>query len=201
MNPYLRFPKHITAGFYSTFAILLFGVLFTLNVNAKSLTEWIEEVLATEPRIKEIVFIVGRNEGQPTKEIHDEFWKLITGLMHEEFGLENKDLETIGPIFHASVSESMAGQKEFWRSIYMSAKTGKVYKTEKFSAWRKLGIEAGLTPDYLRRQDEMLSAAASGIPYTVGNETVIISAELADYNLNNFAAVEQRIRKLSNHIW
>jgi len=194
MNPYIRSPKNIPAGFYSFFTVLLVSVLLTLNVNAKSLTELVEGYLATEPRLKEIAFIVGRNEGQPTKELHNEFWGILSKVFPEE-------MKEVGPIIQASISESMNVQKEFWRSIYMSAKTGKVYKTEKFSAWRTLGIEAGLTPDYLRRQDEMLSAAASGIPYTVGNETVIISAELADYNLNNFAAVEQRMRKLFNHIW
>lgn len=177
-------------------AALAIGMLtITSCATAATLDEQIEALQIDVPRMGEIVEIVARNEGYPTKQIHDEFW----GLILTRISSSPRD---IGAAFSASLILPMQYQREFWNSIRLSAMSHSVVKTERLALLRSQLPKSQITKDYRQREDLMLQAAATGQPYVSRKgDKGYLTVEVAEKTIAGWDATEVRLRKLLNPDW
>jgi hypothetical protein len=109
-------------------AILVISNLAVASyATAASLDEKIEALQIDVPRVREIIQLVAKNEGYPTKQLHDEFWGLILTRIPS-------NPRIIGESFSASLIQPMQYQRELWNSIQLSAMSHSVVSTEKLAA-------------------------------------------------------------------
>jgi hypothetical protein len=177
-------------------AILVISNLAVASyATAASLDEKIEALQIDVPRVREIIQLVAKNEGYPTKQLHDEFWGLILTRIPS-------NPRIIGESFSASLIQPMQYQRELWNSIQLSAMSHSVVSTEKLAALRSQIPTSKLTKDYIEREDLMLQAAATGQPYvTRSGENWNLTVEVAKNNIAGLAQTEERLRKLYNPDW
>ena len=177
-------------------AILVISNLAVASyATAASLDEKIEALQIDVPRVREIIQLVAKNEGYPTKQLHDEFWGLILTRIPS-------NPRIIGESFSASLIQPMQYQRELWNSIQLSAMSHSVVSTEKLAALRSQIPTSKLTKDYIQREDLMLQAAATGQPYvTRSGENWNLTVEVAKNNIAGLAQTEERLRKLYNPDW
>ena len=162
---------------------------------AASLDDKIEALQIDVPRFKEIIQLVARNDGYPTKQLHDEFWGLVLTRIPDS-------PRNIGESLSTSLIQPMQYQKELWNSIQLSAMSHSVVSTEKLAALRSQIPKSKLTKDYFQRENLMLQAAATGQPYlTRSGENWNLTVEAAKNNIAGLVQTEERLRKLFNPDW
>jgi hypothetical protein len=183
----------------SLFALLVATPTFAQTSAASSAQSPLDRQIAAlkvdVPRVEEIMMLVARNEGQPTKEIHDEFWGLILTRIHAAPAALRVALSQ-------AVDEGMQVQTAFWQSLLMSAQSHRVAITKQYAALRNIYPKAKFTSNYTAVQNGMLTAAADGKPYVMSNgKTISITVQVAKHMLNRIEAVKARLDKLCNPNW
>lgn len=152
------------------------------------------EILKQEPRLREIATLVIQNAGTPSEDLHEEYWELMQPYLSDD------PTETIN-IMKSAVSADLVIEKELWRSLLISAQTRRVFKTDGLKLAQLETEQAVLTRRQIEQQNYLLSAAVYRTTVTLNGEQLAITPKIAKRTLENFKAIEKRLKKLLNPIW
>lgn len=157
------------------------------------------QVQSTQPqnpkmkRVVEIIESVTSFEGNLTKEIHAEFWKLVKELQLEK-DPNLKELNEVAIQFNL----------ETWQSIKLSSQNGKVTKTKDYDKYKDLVLQKyndNRVRDSISMDEKLMDAVSKKQPLQTPHGDVMLTNETIDQTLASIESAYKRRKLLLQEQW
>lgn len=179
--------------------LIVSGFVFALVFCAVTQVGWSAPESDTEllqrnrPRIFEIMASVARPDGRIDKATHDALWALLPASIRENPKSFTENLHIL---------RGITFQKELWESIRLSVRAKRIVKTVSYNSTK---IEA-LSNDAAGRNaairaDQMIAAAANGMPFQGSKGQMLLSEDTANQVLDGLNGSFSRLQRLVNPVW
>lgn len=178
------------------FLFLLFVLTCFGTIASAENASQVQSAQAQDPKMKrliEIVESVTGFQGNLTKEIHAEFWKLVKEL-HLEKDPNLKEMNEVAIQFNL----------ETWQSIKLSSKNGKVTKTKDYDKYKDLVLHKyndNRVRDSISMDEKFMESVAKKQPVQTPHGDVMLTDETIDQTVANIEGAYKRRKMLLQEQW
>ena len=180
--------------------IRLLAVVLLAQANFVSARENHQEL---SPRQQEIIRIVRSTEGYVTKDLHDEFWRLMPPEINTPSGYK-----MFADMFKEVSEAREVFLRESWVSARASLRAGKVVRTPAYIEAQEKALAASENPGYQKSMlesiagaERLLFAAATGTPVSTPDGKYYVTEDAAEKVLSGIEASEFRFGRLIKPLW
>ena len=159
-----------------------------------------DERQVLSPRQNEIMRLVGGTDGYVNAALHQEFWSGFPKQVLEDPRIRAR--LTVDFSYLPKAYESF--QRELWNSARLSLEKGDLLSTPGYAKAKQrllqftdiAAFEAPAFEAAVSEADDILRAAATGTPYSAGQASMPVDAQLVDKVLAGMDAAESRLTRL-----